>query len=974
MKTSIATSVLDFSSYINERTRDFTGRTWVFNEFDAWLRTRNAPRYFMVVGEPGIGKTAIAARLTQQYEMAAIHFCIARQVDTLDPLIFVRSLTHQLTRIDGFAAQILEDAGVHIDVRINVQENYGEIIGIRIENLLVRFQSALTAFNRAVVTPLKQLYANGFDQQLVILVDALDEALQQQWSETIVDLLSQAQEMPWQVRFVLTSRKDSRVLRQFEQLQLPLLLLNAERDENMQDVREYVYNQLRKSRVLQRWQAEYRKPSQVLVNRVAKASQGNFLYLVYLLPALANGTQRLDAIDTLPKGLSGMYRELLRTRVAGKDLNAWRTSYRPLLGVLAAARTSLTENQLAQFTRLDDQSVHDLLFDLQQFLDPMQANQAQYRLYHQSIAEFLRNKERAQEFWIDLKPINESIVNYYRGKATTWDEVAWNETDDYGLRYLATHLYVLRDREEFRQQLYGLLCQSFLREKYSRFDSHRPFVRDLLLTLQVTDSEDPPDLVQEVRVNLIYATLGSLASNVPLEALEALAQIGQIDKAVDIAASMHGKFGETKQLDAYYRIIEVLLANEQTEKVRLQMVVNKALAIALTIEDPIIKVSALERIIRLLARVGEHARANSIANQAVKQVLDQLLTKATVEEQSYQRNLPEIVPVSVQIVPRVMALTGQVDRALQVAQTMKDPLTRADAFNDIAEILAEAGQFDRAYEIAQTQTLKVVHMIEYPYHKARVLYNITRILAHSGQVEQALMVAQMIEDQYEKVYALISVTRVLAQAGEHARAVIAAKQALVTAQMIEDQDMKAHALIGVTEVLAQAGEQQQAISITKQAVKVAQEIRNLDYKANALGRVAKILIELGERAQALAIANRIVELARSSTNKPDKNQILSYAAQVLARAGEHAQAITIANEVLAAAETHEREKEKDRALVEMALTLAVLGEEAGRAMMIVNQMLAAIETGEDQHNNDVALVSAAQVLLESENTRKPLAL
>lgn len=37
-KTRLPTSpVIDFSSYIADRTRDFTGREWVFAEIDCWL-------------------------------------------------------------------------------------------------------------------------------------------------------------------------------------------------------------------------------------------------------------------------------------------------------------------------------------------------------------------------------------------------------------------------------------------------------------------------------------------------------------------------------------------------------------------------------------------------------------------------------------------------------------------------------------------------------------------------------------------------------------------------------------------------------------------------------------------------------------------------------------------------------------------------------------------------------------------------
>ena len=48
----MARTTLDFSAYIAERTKDFTGREWVFAEIDRWLADPNAPRYFIITGEP----------------------------------------------------------------------------------------------------------------------------------------------------------------------------------------------------------------------------------------------------------------------------------------------------------------------------------------------------------------------------------------------------------------------------------------------------------------------------------------------------------------------------------------------------------------------------------------------------------------------------------------------------------------------------------------------------------------------------------------------------------------------------------------------------------------------------------------------------------------------------------------------------------------------------------------------------------
>ena len=112
----------------------------------------------------------------------------------------------QLRCIDEFEKGILEEMGIHLEVNINIQESYGQVIGQQIENIFVESNSASDVFNRTVIEPLKKMYKGGFNKQLIILVDALDEAVDSQGSENIVDLIVNTKGLPSQIRFILTSR------------------------------------------------------------------------------------------------------------------------------------------------------------------------------------------------------------------------------------------------------------------------------------------------------------------------------------------------------------------------------------------------------------------------------------------------------------------------------------------------------------------------------------------------------------------------------------------------------------------------------------------------------------------------------------------------------------------------------------------------------------------------------------------------
>jgi hypothetical protein len=152
---------LDFDIYLRAKTRDFVGREWLVGEVLDRIKAPGAPRALLLVGEPGWGKTAFAARLfsaNPNGQLLAAHFCRADRADSNDPRRFVESVVAMTAmRVPEFELRIKSLGGHHDE--------------------LLRKLPVHDAFERLFLEPIASLdLAVLGELPRYLLVDGLDEA------------------------------------------------------------------------------------------------------------------------------------------------------------------------------------------------------------------------------------------------------------------------------------------------------------------------------------------------------------------------------------------------------------------------------------------------------------------------------------------------------------------------------------------------------------------------------------------------------------------------------------------------------------------------------------------------------------------------------------------------------------------------------------------------------------------------------
>ena len=311
-----------FSSVIAEKTRQFVGRCKEVVEIKQWME-RNDCGFCLIRGTPGVGKTAFMSALSRigsdslentfdspqlvallhsdaWPKVAVIPYFIVRGEVTATPVRFLSTLLHNIGRACGVPCVTAGTA----------------------DELAREMQRQLPAASKIL---------RDRKEKLLVLIDGLDESVSAEGEASVgTSLLSYIpRDLPPGVFFVLAGRRRKEV-------EVLSNELNKLHEMEMQGLSEDDV------RGLLRLTVSHAGLEPDYVRQVTKLSDGNPLYLKFVLQALCEGRVRLNDIRSLPKNFHDLLERTfnrLLARDRGVKLN--------VLMALALAREQFTVEQIA---------------------------------------------------------------------------------------------------------------------------------------------------------------------------------------------------------------------------------------------------------------------------------------------------------------------------------------------------------------------------------------------------------------------------------------------------------------------------------------------------------------------------------------------------------------------------------------------------------------------------------------------------
>jgi hypothetical protein len=566
----IKRALIPFS--ISQYTQHFVGRAFLDKALDKFLSSHDRG-YWILKGEPGIGKTSWAAHLV------AVRGYVYHFFDRTQGIIRAEQA------IKNIAAQLIHKHGL---VDLEPLLDHPEPSAL-LSEVLSRVSEKITPLSK----------------KEIIVIDALDEAEppSQTGSSNVMRLPAS---LPPGV-FVVATTCPTEIKRLYVAAGTPCeeFTLASDNQDNRRDIETFIrecLDEKLKARIERIYQSEEK-----FIAAVLERSEGNFMYVVRLIDDIRNN--RIANLGKLPVGLQGYYKEnLKRLENQSHPKEEWRHLHKPVLGILSVVAEPVTSSQIAAWLKLPQADVESSLEYCREVLTFLKGEADQlavWSIYDKRFQEFLQSE-------FDQKHFHEIIVDHYRDQCNgQWHHLR----ERYALKHLAHHMRLSGRYAD----LVSFISRDMRERKLHILGTDLSFRQDLEEAFQAAAEFDPPKLADLFKFRLMLENLIK-GPSIPIQALEAMALLGQQEKAREYALLQHGAHGLARIASA------LLSVGKKEEAIRqgneaLQMLKSKRnplceLSTAAYLElvctfssvAPYIAEKTFEELLRLLSESEEYDR------------------------------------------------------------------------------------------------------------------------------------------------------------------------------------------------------------------------------------------------------------------------------------------------------------------------------------------------------------------------------
>lgn len=488
---------LEGASEIDQHRRDFSdelllgaalvGRRDVFEMIDAFVLSHRCG-YFRLTAEPGLGKTALAAAVAKARN--AVCFFTSRS----------RGCTSAAQCLNHLSAELITRYGLPYR-RLPVRS--GEDSGF--------FESMLQEAIESAARP------------LWLVIDALDESDASMGRNAL--LLPRS--LPDGVYCFVTQRPGDYLVDTDPATPITDCVLTWDSPTQQADILEFIEREVSRPAISRALRAAMPgRNGAFFAAELARLSEGNFMYLSYLMGDLATGQWSVatpDGAAVLPKGLRGYYAAIwghMEEVAQAAGGSEWRSLYRPVIGLLAVAREPVTSRWLADLSGCDPEDVQNpVLSRCGRFLSHERRNGVErWRILHRSFGDFLSDK-------LDLDARHAVIGRYYG------EPSSWSSHDGYASRHLCAHLRSARSMDALSRLIDDRAwCESQMAADPTgvRYETDVQDAWSLAASLDTRAAHDGrmiPALSDEIKAALASTTLRDLWTNIPSDTIDALLEV-----------------------------------------------------------------------------------------------------------------------------------------------------------------------------------------------------------------------------------------------------------------------------------------------------------------------------------------------------------------------------------------------------------------------------------------------------------------